>query len=153
MAFSPMGKLFVANEWGQPTWENRLRRWDATSWEELPGFLPPPPRGGFFDVAFDPTETRLIMGFGRIVDAETGQLLSDLNCGGEQVAWSAGGGQVAVGGYANVITLWDPNSGRRLAELRLPKKYFTGFRFAPGDGYLITVSNEESAKLWDTRTR
>jgi WD40 repeat protein len=52
----------------------------------------------------------------------------------------------------NTLEIYNPDTGRRVAQLSLKTKYFEGFAFTPDGAHLIAVGNEKTAKIYDTDT-
>jgi WD40 repeat protein len=65
--------------------------------------------------------------------------------------WSPGG-RWLVGLHRNEAEVFDSASGEMVAEFRLDTVDFQAAAFTPDGRFLITVSNERLAKLWDTST-
>jgi WD40 repeat protein len=154
--FSPDGTRLLARA---ELWETapHLHWWAYPSWEPLPTWTVQI-QWGFrhCNPLFSPDSRTLadVAGFEVILyDVATGQerrrLPLELKQGMATMAW-APNARLLASASGPALTVWDTATGAEVAALRQKKKYFLGLAFTPDGGFLGTVSNEETVKMWDT---
>ena len=102
---------------------------------------------------FEPSGKRVAIGNDSILNASTGERkrLASLLCLDVRfMAWHPTRPILACGGAFNTIRLVDVDSGEEAARISQESKAFLGMAFTPDGKWLITVSNEATAKFWDT---
>jgi WD40 repeat protein len=68
------------------------------------------------------------------------------------VAFSPNGKYVLLGGYDNIATLWEVDSGRELRSLEGHSDSITSVAFSPDGKRVLTGSWDGTARLWETMT-
>ena len=151
MAFVPTGESLVCLD--GPS----LRRWDCATWAELPELRTVRGATSLQSLAFDPSGQRLFLNDGRLLDARTGRTRKIVYYGGcprgrhcSVRAWCPGRAVVAVQRQPSRIVLWDVEKDCQAGQVELARKAILGLAFTPEGSWLITVSNEQTAKVWDT---
>jgi WD40 repeat protein len=158
--FSPDGRRcltfnyyrgFVLNWWAYPSWKP-LKPWS------LDGELGSTGNDRFQCVAFRPDGKALAaLSFDglHIFAVPSGRPLLThplrLSQGIGFLAYHPEGRLLALGTGAQVVVL-DTQTGQAVAELRQARKHFLGGAFTPVGRHLLTVSNEETVKVWDSAT-
>jgi WD40 repeat protein len=165
VAFSPVGNRFVAGRVGGPVMP--WRPWTADEWREVPTSpesdrIPWPYTllTWVCYVAFSPDGATLAL-----INYSTLNLW-DPQSGTERVRQAiksvgtlpimalrfSPDGRTLIFGSGPVLTAWDVVSRKPIAELRQKRQFFQDAAFSPDGRVLVTVSNEETAKSWDTNT-
>lgn len=166
--FSPDGKVFVSQGQDKP-----LRRWDASSWKELPGGW-----GGsrsstdrkqfpLCPLAYHPDGSVLAAGFAVsgsrgydsavfLWDANTGKELGRLvsahaSAHPTEIVFSPEG-RFLAGVYGPHLRIWDVAARAEVAHRQVGRKHFQGVAFTPDGGRVVTVSNDETVRLWAAPT-
>jgi WD40 repeat protein len=67
------------------------------------------------------------------------------------LAYHPGGRQLAVG-WGSKVAVFNTRSWKQEAEVRQSRKHILSGAFTPDGRYLLTASNEETVKCWDTAT-
>jgi WD40 repeat protein len=158
LAFAPAGKRFVANRWVHNPDGYVLRCWDTTAWTErqplvrTAGYEAPP----IYACAFDPSGSRLACGNGQVLDARNGRELARLNIcySAIHICWCHGRPLLAAcsGDDGWAIHICDPDTGRPIARVQPPARQLKGLAFTPDGRLLLTASDEQTARVWDTTT-
>lgn len=165
LAFSPDGKVFVAHG------EHGLARWSLPSGKVLPGCW-----GGTREsndgnqfptgaVAYHPGGKLLASCFGvlgkRAFDsviylwnAKSGERQSELRADyasahPNAICFSPEGSLLAAI-YGPILRIWDIKAEKEVAARQVGKKHFKGLAFTADGRRLVTVSNDETVRLWDT---
>jgi WD40 repeat protein len=157
LAFAPAGKRFVANRWVHKPDGFVLRCWDTSAWKER---RPLVRTDDFEDLpicacAFDPTGRRLACGNGQVLDVRTGRERGWLDvCGAHWLCWCPGRPLLAAcsGDEGRGIRIYNPDTGRLIARVRPPAGPLKGLAFTPDGRLLLTVSDEQTVRVWDTAT-
>jgi WD40 repeat protein len=68
------------------------------------------------------------------------------------VAFSPDGKYVLLGGYDNIATLWEVDSGRELRSLEGHSDSIMAVAFSPDGKRVLTGSRDGTARLWKTMT-
>src|SRR5262245_55774010 len=159
--FSPDSTTLVAQGY-------RMRRWEAGTWRSLRGWggTRESTRGASFPtraVAFRPDGAVLATTWGvlvpgryvpevRLWDTQTGALRVGLRgplAHPRAIAFSPDG-RVLAGVFGPELQVWDVESGQSLATRKAGTKHFKDLAFTPDDRTLLTVSNDQTVRLWDT---
>jgi WD40 repeat protein len=165
-AFSPDGRTFVTQGSDRP-----LRRWNTADWSELPGGWGGSRehhRGAQFPtgcVAYHPRGTLLASSYGvlgrrgfdsviYLRDADDGKLSGTLtaefaSAHPTAIAFSPSGDHLA-GVFGPYLRAWHVPSQKAVAARKVGTKHFKGLAFTPDGRGLVTVSNDEHVRLWDT---
>jgi WD40 repeat protein len=149
------GDRLVANRGWSLDEGDVLRQWDVSSAQEGPPLRVLQGHETLLCLAFEPSGKRLACGNGLILDAQSGSEKLRLPfSAGSLLAWSAGRALLASrdANRANCVHVFDPDSGKKVATVSLPSKHVQDLAFTPDGRLLLTVSNEQTAKLWDTET-
>ncbi|MCI0539258.1 MAG: serine/threonine protein kinase [Verrucomicrobiales bacterium] len=160
VAFSPDGKRIVTG-----SFDNTARVWDAASGREL--LLLQGHTNSVETAAFSRDNRRILTGSSdktaRLWDADTGIELSRvpghlaaLSPDGRQIASTGGfvmlGGFLQAGAEANIISLWDVESGRRLLDFKGHSDVVMSVSFSPDGKRILTASRDYTARVWDATT-
>lgn len=62
------------------------------------------------------------------------------------------GKQIVTGSFDNTVSLWDPNTGRRLHTLIGHRAEISSAQFSYDGSIIATGSMDKTCKLWDART-
>jgi WD40 repeat protein len=147
IGFAADGRLLAARSDGK----NGLWAWDAVTWEELPPVWRVRTGQEFLEVmAVEPDGWRVALGPGQLIDVRTGKEVGRWGPGGPKLTWAKGKSLLAVSDGRKFIDVYDPNSGRRVAQLTCPSKYFEGCVFTPDGRHLLTVSGDGVARMYET---
>jgi WD40 repeat protein len=164
--FSPDGAVFIAQGSEYP-----VRRWEASTGRALPGGW-----GGTREenngerfplgcVDYAPDGSSIASGFG--VRGERGfdsvVYLYDAASGAERAVFRAPhanahptaityspDGRYLAGIYGPHLRIWNVADRMETAHRNIGKKHFKGLAFTPDGTRLVTVSNDETVRLWDT---
>jgi WD40 repeat protein len=152
LAFSPGGWLAAATWQFAAPLPFRIRRWQAGTWEELTPLVELSYQEAAISLAIDPSGGRLVLGNGVLLDARTGERVGQLGLGGvhKLLAWSPGRPLIALGGSSNAAQLFDVERGSLVGKVQLAARQILGLAFTPDGRWLLTVSNEETVKAWET---
>jgi WD40 repeat protein len=102
-------------------------------------------------VAFDPGGTRLACGDGTVREFPSGREIRRLDYRRESALhWGGGARPLLAAVYARSAHVFDPDTGEEVARLRMDRMDFLASAFTPDGRAFITVSNERTAKVWDT---
>jgi WD40 repeat protein len=133
--------------WRYPSWK-LYKTWDIF------------PAGAeqFAALAFSPDD-RSLAGLGsdgvELYDVARGKRLGrfPVRFGGERaiLAFHPGGRRLAAG-FGKRMTILDVPTMQEVATLKLAKKSFLDGAFTPDGRLLLTASNEDTVKVWDTTT-
>jgi WD40 repeat protein len=157
VAFSPNGQqLAVAVH------DGTIRLWDASTGESIRAL-----NSGEEDVssvAFFPDGQRLVVsgrnrrmrynyhGFAQFLDANTGELLLDIDGGIAPVALAPDGQRLAYCSRDNALQLCDASTGRHLQTFEGHEARVTSIVFSPNGRQLVSGSDDCAIRLWDTGT-
>jgi eukaryotic-like serine/threonine-protein kinase len=83
-------------------------------------------------------------------EAVSGQIRAPLPGGATCVAFSPDGKTLASGMVGGSLALWDPDTGRRKAELSGHLKFAEALVYAPDGKTLFSGNDEGSVTVWDT---
>jgi WD40 repeat protein len=61
-------------------------------------------------------------------------------------------GRILAGGAGPRLRIWDVEENREVALHKRGAKHFQGISFTADGRFLLTVSNDETARVWDTRS-
>jgi WD40 repeat protein len=133
-------------------------RWDLATGTELPRWVMPSPIF-IARVAFSPDGRRIggHAGAGVTVwDMATREEVFTApeaapTLGTAALAWSPDG-RLLASGCGNALIVWDIGERREVARLKQSRKHFQFAAFSPDGATIVAVSNEATAKLWDTAT-
>ena len=155
MDFSPDGQT-IAGGFGRfnSSRVGYVQLWNATTGEEtserLPGHA-----GGVWDLAFDPSGTRLAMTnehFVEVWDLESNQAISQLqaNTGFLYcVAFHPEGRYVAAGGLDRAIRLWDVETGKLVRTYTGHTGFVRSLAFSANGERMVSASEDKSVRVWD----
>jgi WD40 repeat protein len=153
VTISPDGKEIVTAS--DPYHMPGLLRWDAATGGELPPWVMPSPIT-ITRLAFSPDGRRLGGHAGAGVTAwdvasheEVFAAPDAPTLGTAAIAWSPDSRMLASG-CGNALIVWDVADRREVARLKQPRKHFQAAAFSPDGQTIVTVSNEATARLWDT---
>ena len=155
LAFSPDGRriaggfgLFNVNHAGHVT------LWDATTGDEV-GDRIPGHAGGVWDLAFDPSGTRLALTSEDRVDVWdlgarelVAELVADVGFI-YGVAYHPNGRYVAAGGWDRKIRLWDINRGELARTYIGHTGFVRGVAFSADGQRIVSASEDKTLRLWD----
>jgi WD40 repeat protein len=160
MAFSPDGTRLATG-----SQDSTVRMWDVASGRELfvltefsgkqPGTM-----HWINDLAFSPDGSRLVTTEAntennspslRLWDAKTGALIRSYNprIDAASVAFGKGGNILLVGGWDGVARLVELDDARELVTFRGHSGGIRNVRFSPGDGRVVTGSDDRTVRVWD----
>jgi WD40 repeat protein len=145
MTCSPTAPFVLAESWSGS--EKRSHVW------ELPGFRETVlwPGNPVHPVAFDQSGTRLACGDGVIREFPTGREICRLNYRSQSaLSWGGGARPLLAAVYGKVACVFDPDTGETVAHLQLDRLEILALAFTPDGRSVITVSNERTARIWDT---
>ncbi len=164
--FAPDGRTFVTQGSDRP-----LRRWETTRWAELPGGW-----GGTREasdsakfptacVAYHPAGKLLASSYGvlgrrgydsviYLRNPADGTLAGELNAEfvsahPTALTFSPSGDHLA-GVFGPYLRAWRVPPGEAVAARKVGTKHLKGLAFTPDGRRLVTVSNDETVRLWDT---
>ena len=155
-AVSPDGREVVAA--GDPHGTPGFIRWNTDTGAELPRWVMPSPIF-IARMAFSPDGRRIGGHAGAgvtIWDVATHEEIfaapdAAPTLGTAALAWSPDS-RLLASGCGNALIVWDIADRREVARLKQSRKHFQFAAFSPDGGLLITVSNEATARVWDTAT-
>jgi len=150
LAVSHRAGLVAASEWSLDPSTKVVRIWDTTTWEETVLYRPTD-NYSFSGLAFDPTGTRLATRVG-VFDVRTGQRLTTATFGGDTLKWSPSASLIVGSGYGNQLEVYEADAGKRVKTIALNRKHVQDFAFSVSGDQLAVVSNEETVRVWNTRT-
>jgi WD40 repeat protein len=61
-------------------------------------------------------------------------------------------GKILAGAVGPSLRIWDVEQNREVARRKPSSKHFQGMSFTADGRYLLTVSNDETLRVWDTRS-
>ena len=93
-------------------------------------------------------------GYADVWDARTGQLLQQVNEGGEVsgVDLSPDGSRLLVGSWDARATIWSVSTGRQLVNLIGDTRGLQGVAFSPDGSLAATSSLDDTVRIWNSRT-
>lgn len=167
ITWSPDGRVLAAlgragvRRWEMPSGNSLPSGWGGTR-ESTAGRQYP--TGG---IAFRPGGTELATVFGvraqnrydstiYIWDARTGELRQTLSAAyaydHPRAIRFAPDGRFLAAMYGPILRVWDTDAGTVVAEQKPGTRHFKDLQFTPDGRQLVTVSNDRTARLWDTVT-
>jgi WD40 repeat protein len=158
IGFARDGRLLAARceKEGKGLWA-----WDSTTWEELPPLWKPRETYQKYNLmAIEPDGDRVAIGTGVLLDCHSGAevgrwgpgIHAFVGRGGSVMEWCPNKPLLAVCNRGKTIEVTDPNTAATVACLTSPTKYYEALAFTPDGHHLITVSNDKSARFYDTGT-
>lgn len=159
IAYSRDGSRILAGGADEPA-----RLWDAATGQEIAPFDPKESRlavfnrdGSQFVLAGYNGRIRVHdSASGRQISAHGGGIFDDERIDNEAdpthiIAVSPDGSRVVTSSDEKYVTrLWDAISGREISELRGHRRLLRDAAFSPDGAYLVTVADDERARLWRT---
>ncbi len=158
LEFSPDGSV-IAGGFGRFNGAHvgHAKIWNAKTGEQI-GKQIPGKRGGFWDLAFDPTGRRLALtaeGLVEVFDLERRESVATFSadvgfiyC----VAFHPEGRYVAAGGLDSKIRLWDVENGELVGSYAGHDGFVRGLAFSADGQRMISASEDKSLRLWDTQS-
>jgi WD40 repeat protein len=153
VAVSPDGREFVAAS--DPYDAPGLLRWDAATGAVLPQWRMPSPIA-ISRLAFSPDGRRLgghagagVTVWDVMTKEEVFAAPDAPTLGTAALAWSPDS-RLLASGSGNALIVWDIAERRETARLKQSRKHFQFAAFSPDGSNLVTVSNEATAKSWNT---
>jgi WD40 repeat protein len=154
LVFSPDGNQITA-----VAADGRVAVWPAVADAGEPTWITPHGDASSFQVAFSPDGRRLasvgITGLS-VVD-RSGRSLRGFDTGesgnlrGDEVEWTPDGKQLVVGDTKGVVSVWDPDSGRRLRDIVSHPSGITAIDVSP-DGSMVASISETVVQVNETAT-
>ena len=130
---------------------NHIEIWQATNWKQE-ATLRLNQDLTSSGLAFDPSGVRLATSAG-VFGARTGLWLTSIGYRGETLIWSSDGSLIAGSGFSGkTVEVFSATTGNAVHTITLDFKQVQDFAFSPDAASLVVVSNEETVRIWNTRT-
>lgn len=103
-------------------------------------------------LAFSPDGSRLVAG-STIWDLKTFQTIARLDALHPLYVakFPATGGWLVTGGHDNCLTFWDPQTGRKLANVRAHDHAIRALAITADGAKIVAASDDARARVWDAR--